>query len=327
MEIIKVKNLKKHFILKSGFLESLITSKEKDIIKAVDGIDFTIETGKIIGLGGESGCGKTTTGFLLTNLYKPTEGERYYNGREYEKWEENQRKFRQKVQMIFQDPYESLNPRFTAYDEIVEPLKALKIDSQKERETKVGEMLELVGLEPSKFKNKYPHQLSGGERQRVGIASALCPNPSFVVADEPVSMLDVSVRAGVLDLLSRLSREVNFTCLYISHDLSVMANISQKIMIMYLGRIVEKGPTSELIENPIHPYTKALISAVPVPDPFSERVSPEIKGGISEATNLPKGCHFAPRCLEAKTVCQKQRPHLQEVEEGHWVSCHFVNSR
>lgn len=328
MAIIEVKDLKKYFSLKGGMFSSILGRGNEDKLKAVDRINFNIGENEIFGLAGESGCGKTTTGMLLTNLYKPTGGEILFRGKDIINWaSEDPREFRRQVQMIFQDPYEALNPRFRVFDNIAESLRALKLtEDRKEEKERVIQMMKSARLEPSEFMNRFPHQLSGGERQRVGIASALVVKPDFVVADEPVSMLDVSIRAGILDLIRSLSKEVNFASLYISHDLSVLSNISNRLAIMYLGKIIEVGTTEDVVYNPTHPYTKALISAIPIPDPTSEREAPNVKGKIPEPTNLPQGCRFRDRCPDSFQRCSKEEPELMTIDGKHQAACHLVEN-
>jgi len=227
------------------------------------------------------------------------------------------------MQLIFQDPYESLNPRFTTFDHVAEPLRALGNVGRDEISHRVITTLKLVGLQPEEYKDRYPHQMSGGERQRVGIASALVLEPELVIADEPLSMLDVSIRAGILDLIRDLSQKMRFTCIYVSHDLSILSNISERLLIMYLGKIMELGTTRDVISDPLHPYSQALISAVPIPDPSYKRPVPKIKGEISQPIDPPPGCRFQTRCLQMMDICQANDTPLREAKPGHWVACHL----
>jgi oligopeptide/dipeptide ABC transporter ATP-binding protein len=231
--------------------------------------------------------------------------------------------YRQQVQIIFQDPYESLNPRFTVFDMVAEPLRALHLGDRSEVNQRVQATLRLVGLKPEEYADRYPHQMSGGERQRAGIASALVLEPELIIADEPLSMLDVSIRAGILDLIRDLSDRLNFTCIYVSHDLSILSNISERLMIMYLGRTMELAPTKEIITDPLHPYARALISAVPIPDPSYTRPIPNIRGEVSQPIDPPPGCRFQTRCKEVMNVCEEDEPPLIEVKPGHFVACHL----
>ena len=233
------------------------------------------------------------------------------------------RNYRREVQIIFQDPYESLNPRYTVFDLVAEPLRALTDKSKAEIRERTNETIALAGLTPEEYKNRYPHQMSGGERQRVGIAQALVLEPKLVIADEPLSMLDVSIRAGILDLIRDLSERMNFSCIYVSHDLSILANISERLMIMYLGRIMELGSTKDVITDPHHPYAQALIAAVPIPDPAYKRPIPKIRGEVAQPIDPPPGCRFQTRCLQVMDVCRDTPPQLKEVKPGHAVACHL----
>ncbi len=324
MAILEVNDLKQYFYLDPGFVAKVFAKKKPSIIKAVDGVSFTLESGEIMGLAGESGCGKSTACLAIAKLRDPTAGSIQFKGKDILTMDAHEVKdYRHKVQIIFQDPYESLNPRFSVFDSVAEPLRALEIGTKAEQRDKVLETLQLVGLKPQAYLNRYPHEMSGGERQRVGIASALVLDPELVIADEPLSMLDVSIRAGILDLIRDLSERLNFTCIYVSHDLSILSNISERLMIMYLGRTMELAPTKELIKKPLHPYAKALIAAVPIPDPAYTRPIPDIRGEVSQPIDPPPGCRFQTRCKQVMPVCERDDPPLLEVEPGHFVSCHL----
>jgi peptide/nickel transport system ATP-binding protein len=308
----------------------------KDFIHAVDGINFKIDPGQSLGLVGESGCGKTTTGRMLVKLLEVTGG-RVLLQEDGEVLDlsnitskEELKKFRSNVQMIFQDPFESMNPRRTVYDTIAEPLSVQRIGTVPEREQKVADLLDLVGLTPAaSFMFRFPHELSGGQRQRVAIARALIVDPTFVVADEPTSMLDVSIRISVMDLMLKLAERLNVSYLYITHDLAVARYMCDRIAVMYLGKIVELAPTEELLSNPMHPYTKALLSAVPVPDPEYQRPPVEIKGGISKSINPEPRCRFYDRCpIAREDICgANDHPPLEEKAPDHWVACYLVDKQ
>ncbi|EDY34649.1 Oligopeptide/dipeptide transporter domain family protein [Aciduliprofundum boonei T469] len=323
--VIRVRNLKKYFELHAGMFKFW---GEPIYVKAVDGINFDIHKGEILGLVGESGCGKTTTGRLLTRLEDPTEGNILFEGEDIAKLKGKELKnYRRNVQMIFQDPYESLNPRFTVQKTVMEPLIIHGIgESYDERVEMVIKALEDAELRPAEeYLDRFPHELSGGQRQRVAIARALVLRPKFIVADEPVSMLDVSIRAGVMNLMLDLRDRYNIPFLFITHDIAVSRYMSDKMAVMYLGKIVEMADSDEVVFNPMHPYTKALISAVPVPDPEHKHGRVEIKGEIPSPINLPPGCRFWPRCPYAqKGICDVKEPPLVEVEPGHYVACHFA---
>jgi oligopeptide/dipeptide ABC transporter ATP-binding protein len=324
MAILEVNNLKQHFYIQPGLLSKIVSKKKTSVIKAVDGMTFNLEAGEIMGLAGESGCGKSTACLAIAKLREPTEGTIRYDGNDISQMSaEELKEYRQQVQLIFQDPYESLNPRFTVFDTVAEPLRALEIGTKEERRERVFETLRLVGLNPDEYQERYPHQMSGGERQRVGIAGALVLEPKLVIADEPLSMLDVSIRAGILDLIRDLSERMNFTCIYVSHDLSILSNISERLIIMYLGRMMELAPTKEVITDPLHPYAKALISAVAIPDPSYRRPIPNIRGEVSQPIDPPPGCRFQTRCKEVMNVCEVENPALLEAKPGHYVACHL----
>ncbi len=323
--VMKVRNLKKYFELHTGMFKFV---GESIYVKAVDGVSFNIHQGEILGLVGESGCGKTTAGRLLTRLEDPTEGSIIFEGEDIAKLRgKHLKNYRRNVQMIFQDPYESLNPRFTVLKTIMEPLIIHGIgETYDDKVEMVIKALEDAGLKPAEeYLSRFPHELSGGQRQRVAIARALVLRPKFIVADEPVSMLDVSIRAGVMNLMLDLRDKYGIPYMFITHDIAVARYMSDKIAVMYLGKIVEMADTDEVIFNPLHPYTKALISAVPVPDPDHKHGRVEIKGEIPSPINLPPGCRFWPRCPYAqKGLCDIKEPPLREITPGHFVACHFA---
>jgi oligopeptide/dipeptide ABC transporter ATP-binding protein len=324
MAILEIDDLRQYFYLDPGLLARVVGGKKPSVIKAVDGLTFNLQAGEIMGLAGESGCGKSTACLAIAKLREPTAGTIKYKDRDISQLTKSElREYRCQVQIIFQDPYESLNPRFTVFDMVSEPLRALNIGDRREVSQSVHKTLELVGLPPEEYKERYPHQMSGGERQRAGIASALVLEPELVIADEPLSMLDVSIRAGILDLIRDLSERLNFSCIYVSHDLSILSNISERLMIMYLGRTMELAPTKELITDPMHPYAKALISAVAIPDPSYQRPIPNIRGEVSQPIDPPPGCRFQTRCKEVMEVCQKDEPPFEEVKPEHFVACHL----
>ncbi len=324
--LVRVENLRKLFPLTRGLFR-----RASLFVHAVDDVNFVIRQGESLGLVGESGSGKTTTGKLLVRLLDPTSGKilMRLNGEEVDISTlkgEKLKLFRRRVQMIFQDPYESLNPRFTVFDTVAEPLVVQGIGDVLEREERVAQMLALVGLTPpSSFLFRFPHELSGGQRQRVAIARALIIEPTFVVADEPTSMLDVSIRTGIMYLMLDLAERLGVTYLYITHDLAVARYMASRLAVMYLGKIVEMGETEEVLQRPLHPYTRALISAVPIPDPLYKRPVPQIKGSITEPINPPPTCRFLDRCLQATQICRDSpHPPLEDKGGGHYVACYLV---
>ncbi len=325
MVLLSVLNLKKYFPLQKSFIEQIISGR-KQYVKAVDGVSFSIREGEVFSLVGESGCGKTTTGRLIVRLEKPDSGKIIFDGKDITFAEEKElRPLRRKMQIIFQDPYASLNPRMTIGDAVAEPLIIHGIASGKEAKEKVLEMLRSVGLTPPElFYKAYPHQLSGGQRQRAVIARAMILEPKFVVADEPVSMIDVSLRASILKLLLKFKRNFNLTMLFITHDLAVARLISDVVAVMYLGKIVEMAPVDELIENPLHPYTKALLSSVPTITPQMRREKIVLKGDVPNPINPPSGCRLHPRCPLAVKRCSEEEPKLKYVGNNHYVACHLL---
>ncbi|HEY8443719.1 MAG TPA: dipeptide ABC transporter ATP-binding protein [Clostridia bacterium] len=316
--LLEVKDLKQYFPISTGFFKT-------DYLKAVDGVSFSINRGETLGLVGESGCGKSTVGRAILHLYKVTSGEIYFENTLVTS--KNIKKFRKDMAIVFQDPYSSLDPRMTVGDIIGEPLDVHKAyKSKQERKDRIIELMETVGLS-NEHANRYPHEFSGGQRQRIGIARALALNPKFIVCDEPVSALDVSIQAQIINMFEELQAKFNLAYLFIAHDLSVVKHISNRIAVMYLGKIVELAPADELINNPLHPYTKSLISAVPIPDPnvASEKKRIILQGDIPSPMNAPSGCAFRTRCPKATEICAKECPMLQEKAPGHTVACHHVD--
>src|SRR5919197_2667981 len=316
--LLEVRGLRMHFPVTEG----IITSRKVGEVKAVDGIDFTVRRGETLGLVGESGCGKTTTGRCILRLENPTAGEILFDGQDVNRMERRDLiALRRRMQVIFQDPYSSLNPRMKVGDIIAEPIKVHGVEPDaKRRRDKVRDLLSVCGLDP-KFADRYPHEMSGGQRQRVGIARALALEPEFIVCDEAVSALDVSSQAQVINLLEDLRGRVGLTYLFISHDLSVVRHLCQRVAVMYLGRVVELAECDELFDNPLHPYTKALLGAVPVPDPAveAERAFQPVTGEVPSPINPPPGCVFHPRCPLAIEQCKRVRPELRELRPGHWA--------
>jgi oligopeptide transport system ATP-binding protein len=320
--LVHVDNLVKHFPITRGILQ-----KQVGAVRAVDDVSFEVRRGETLGLVGESGCGKSTTGRAILQLHRPTSGSVNFDGVDLVKLKgEDLRKMRRKMQMIFQDPYASLDPRMTVGEIISEPLLVHGVVTESEANERVKELLELVRLNPA-FSTRYPHEFSGGQRQRVGIARALALQPSFIVCDEPISALDVSVQAQVVNLLEELQEKFNLTYLFIAHDLSMVRHISDRVAVMYLGVVVELTTRNELYSNPLHPYSQALLSAVPVPDPVIEatRKRTILVGDVPSPANPPSGCRFRTRCPIAQAMCAESRPEFREVKPGHFVACHLVS--
>ena len=321
--LLKVKNLKKYFPITSG----MVFKNPVGFVKAVDDISFEVFKGETLGLIGESGCGKSTTGRTILQLYRPTSGEVIFEGTNLAELKEDAlRKIRRRVQMIFQDPYSSLNPRATVYNIISEPLIIHNIATGKECLERVHDLLDKVGLN-SKFADRYPHEFSGGQRQRIAIARALALNPEFIVCDEPISALDVSIQAQIINLLEQLQDELGLTYVFIAHDMSMVRHISSRVAVMYLGKIVELTDRDQLYKNPSHPYTKAILSAVPIHDPIVEEKRSRIilEGDVPSPANPPKGCNFNTRCPVAEKKCFEEEPIFKEVSSGSWCACHLVS--
>lgn len=317
--ILEVNNLKKYFDIRGG-----VFGKRIGEVKAVDDVSFSVNPGEILGIVGESGCGKSTTGKSILRLIEPTDGEVKFEGQDITKLNaESMRKLRRDMQIIFQDPYASLNPRHTVEKIISEPLLIHGMNKQ-ERKARVRELLEVVGLS-SYHASRYPHQFSGGQRQRIGIARALANNPKLIICDEPVSALDVSVQSQILNLMEGLRDQFNLTYIFIAHDLSVVKHISDRVGVMYLGRLVELTDKDSLYDDPKHPYTKALLSAVPLPDPDIEKERIILEGDVPSPSNPPTGCAFHTRCPMAMDICQNIRPKFEQVEVNHFVACHLYN--
>lgn len=321
--LLEVNNLKKYF-----YGSGNIFGQNRTVLKAVDDVSFYIKKGETLGLVGESGCGKTTIGRTIIKLYEPTDGQIIFEGKDITNLTEKEMlSYRKKMQMIFQDPFASLNARMTVGDIIAEPLDIHKIAKGKERSERIYELLNQVGLN-SEHANRYPHEFSGGQRQRIGIARALAVNPDFIVCDEPISALDVSIQAQVVNLLEDLQDKLGLTYLFIAHDLSMVRHISHRVGVMYLGKLVEITSSEELYNNPLHPYTKALMSAIPIPDPEAGKKKQRqiLEGDVPSPINPPSGCRFRTRCQYADEICARETPELQEVSDAHFVACHKVNN-
>lgn len=318
--LLKVDKLKKYFPITGGIL-----GKKVGEVKAVDDVSFFVKKGETLGLVGESGCGKSTTGRVLMRLLEPTEGTVEFEGQDLTKLKaEEMRRMRKEIQMVFQDPFASLNPRHTVEKILEEPLIVHGVKDKEERKRRVREMLEVVGLN-SYHAKRYPHQFSGGQRQRIGIARALMTRPKLIIADEPVSALDVSIQSQVLNLLEDLQKEFQLTYIFIAHDLGVVKHISDRVGVMYLGRLVEITEADKLYEKPLHPYTKALLASIPIPDPDLQQEREILKGDLPSPANPPIGCAFHTRCSACMEVCKTDRPELVEIEPGHFAACHLYN--
>ncbi|MBN1874223.1 MAG: dipeptide ABC transporter ATP-binding protein [Anaerolineae bacterium] len=322
--ILKVEGLKKYFPIRRGLFQSHVGD-----VKAVDGVSFDVYKGETLGLVGESGCGKTTTGRTIIRIYEPTEGHVLFEGQDLANLKGSEmREMRRSLQMIFQDPYASLNPRMSVLSIVGEPLEVFHVATKEERRKRVAELLELVGLNPD-FMSRYPHEFSGGQRQRIGLARALALNPALIICDEPISALDVSIQAQVVNLLEELQTKLGLTYVFIAHDLSMVRHISNRIAVMYLGKIVELTDRDTLYANPLHPYTQALLSAVPVPDPLIEETRKRIllEGDLPSPAHPPKGCNFNTRCPKVIDTCYEVEPPFVEVGAGHYCACHLVPAK
>jgi len=324
--VLEVRDLVKHFPLTHG----IVIKRQIGAVRAVDGVSFDLRRGETLGLVGESGCGKSTVAKLLMGLEKPTSGHAYYNGRDiFTLNAAEQRRLRRQIQLVMQDPYSSLNPRMTVADIVGEPFEIHpEVAPKGDRERRVKELLDVVGLNPEHI-NRYPHQFSGGQRQRIGIARALALRPEIIICDEPVSALDVSIQAQVMNLLEQLQGEFGLSYIFIAHDLSVVRHLSDRVAVMYLGKLVEIGTDADIYEHPTHPYTQALLSAVPVPDPQmrGRRDVIRLEGDVPSPANPPSGCRFRTRCWKAQTLCAEEEPELIERVAGHPSACHFAEER
>jgi len=317
--LLEVRDLRKHFPIRSG-----VFSRTVGQVRAVDGVSFALREGEVLGLVGESGCGKTTTGRCILRLIEPTSGSVRFDGREITTLDRRaMRALRREMQVVFQDPYSSLNPRLTVGSMLTEALSIHRLAKGRAARERVAELLTLVGLSPDHAR-RYPHEFSGGQRQRIGVARALAVRPRLIVADEPVSALDVSIQAQIVNLLRDLQRDMNLTYLFVAHDLSVVEHISDRVAVMYLGRIVELADARALYDDPRHPYTVSMLSAIPVPEPDRKRTRIVLTGDVPSPANPPTGCHFHPRCFMAQPICSREDPPLREWRPGHWTACHFA---
>lgn len=321
MNLLEIRNLVKHYPLRRGLFSRL-----SGTLKAVDDVSFAVKKGETFGLVGESGCGKTTVARCSVRLIEPDSGEIIFDGRDILKLpQEEMRKIRRRMQMIFQDPYGSLNPRMRVKTIIEEPLVIHKIGTKQDRADQVADLMKMVGLDPE-YRKRYPHEFSGGQRQRIGIARALALRPELIVADEPVSALDVSVQAQIINLLKELQEKLQLTFLFIAHDLSVVQHFSDRIAVMYLGKIVELASSTALFQQPYHPYTQLLLNSVPIPDPNARRKKEILKGEVPSPVNVPTGCRFHPRCPVAVEQCKSEEPQLRQITPDHWVACHVAEA-